>query len=194
MTSVGSLRLRDLETSFFNEIQEINARLDKELKPIKEAIDQGIDKIVDVIVEQFGKKNPVPATGFEIIDRGISGVVQIVNKAQIREQLIGLCWTVLRVQCLGAALLVMNNPVYTTLSSLAFFMHAVYRGVLALEDGQEAQLPADKVVNNAVEAFLFQGLVNPMVYAVDRTVEALENAAKDLNSAKQFIITLGHCL
>lgn len=185
MGTIGGLK--QFEISCFNQIEECKAWLDKELAPLRTVVDQAITFVAQAIVNRRQDKL---TTGIQRID----AVVDVFRTEVIKNQIIGLCWTVVRVSAVVVATFIVTHPFAKPVAALALLGHAMYKGLLAMEEADESDEAIEQAIDAALNAFLFDGILNPLSHAVDKAVEALHNAANDLQLAKELFISIGGCL
>ncbi|MBS0654685.1 MAG: hypothetical protein JSR46_02810 [Verrucomicrobia bacterium] len=188
MASVGTLQ--GIETCIYNQIEECQNWLDKTLKPLRDGVDDTITSLARKIVEQEVKQAQILQTGVQVLD----SFIDEVRCGVVRNEIIGFCWTCLRVNVLTTAVLVLNHPLTLALSTLALLGHAIFKGLLVLEKADRDNKPIDDALDHAMDAVLFEGILLPLEQAVNRTVRALTDAADDLDRAKNLFKTIGRLI
>src|SRR5690242_5253806 len=121
--------LKQIETSFYSQIEEMTNWLNKELVPIKEGIDSAITFIAQGIIGLERKEGAILTTGIGVVDSGID----LVRRLQVENQLRGLCWTLVRVGAVWLGIFAVQNPLAKIIGAMAFSGHAIYKGLVAAE-------------------------------------------------------------
>jgi hypothetical protein len=185
MSQVGGLK--QIGDTILSQIEECNAWLDKELAPLRSEVDKAITVIAQAIIDLRQDKI---TTGVQRLD----SFADVLRTEVVKNQIIGLCWTVVRVGAVALAAFVINHPFAKAAGELAFVGHAIYKGMLAVENADAEGKSIESALDAALKAFLYSRIILPLSYAVDKTVEGLHSAANDLQLAKGLFTSIGGCL